>query len=104
MDLIVIGLLSLLCVLIVRSDEAEDGEPGVVEQNENRPELKDAQPNVSNLLGDPLCVVEIGNLHAQVRQVDEAAREPQSVNNGLLARVWVKLIEVALSQYDTLVL
>lgn len=104
MDLIVIGLLSLLRVLIVRSDEAENGEPGVVEKNEDRPELEDAQPNMSNLLGDPLCVVEIGDLHAQVRQVDETACEPQSVNNGLFARVWVKLIEVALSQYDTLVL
>ena len=50
MDLIVIGLLSLLRVLIVRSDEAENGEPGVVEQNEDRPELEDTQPNMSNLL------------------------------------------------------
>ena len=104
MHLIVVWLLSFLRILIIRSDEAEYDKPGVVEHNEDRSKLKDAHPDVSNLLRDPLCVIEVCYFDAQVGQVDEAAREAQRINNSLFTRVRVQLIEVALTQQNALIL
>ena len=62
MNLIII--ISLLGVLVVGLEEVEDGEPDVIEEDEERTHLEDSTPNVANLLTDPLRVIEVGDLEA----------------------------------------
>ena len=55
---------SLLGVNVVGYEEVEDGEPDVVEEDEERTHLEDSDPNVANLLTNPLRVIEVSDLEA----------------------------------------
>lgn len=93
----IFAVLSLLGVLIVRPEEAEDYKPSVVEKDEDRPQLEDSNPDVTDLLRYPLRVVEVGNFQAQISKVDEAACETKRINDGLFAWMWMQLVELALA-------
>ena len=70
---------------MVTSLEAEHGVAYVVHSYEDDADSHDLPPELADLLGNPLCVLEIGDFDAHVKEVDKAASEAESVYDCLLA-------------------
>ena len=62
--MVVVGHLTLLSILVVGAEKAEDGEHDMVKDDEEWAELEDSHPDVPDLLRNELRVVEVSDLQA----------------------------------------
>lgn len=76
----------------------------MVEEYKEDPQSENLPPKLSNVCGNPLCVLKVSYFYTQVKEVNEAASESQSVNDCLLARMRMKLIVIGFLQLKTLLL
>ena len=69
------GLFAVSSVLEEASLVAHQHVANMIEQNEEDSQSENLPPQLTHVSRDPLCVLEVGDLDTQVKQVDEAASE-----------------------------